>query len=148
VVDIEIADAQAQCLNEPETGAINQPDDALGGGGTGQRIEQAPDLVPGEDGGHSLPWLFSPEVVEGARELLLEHFTVKEPERAEGLRLGGSRHVLIYSQVGEEGFDFGDIHGLGMALIVEEDEAYDPADVGFLCVKRILPDAQRLPYTI
>jgi hypothetical protein len=35
-----------------------------------------------------------------------------------------------------------------MTLIVEEDEAYDPADVGFLCVKRILSDAERLPHTI
>lgn len=148
VVDIEIADAQTQRLNKAETGALEQPNDELSGGRAGQRVEQAPNLILGEDGGHPLPWLFCPEVVEGTRELLLEHFTVKEQKCAEGLRLGGSRHVLIYSQVGEEGFDFRDIHGLGMALIVEEDEAYDPADIGFLCVKRILPDAQRLPYTI
>jgi hypothetical protein len=36
----------------------------------------------------------------------------------------------------------------GMALIVEEDEAYDPADVRLLGVKGILPDAQRLAHTI
>jgi hypothetical protein len=123
VVDIEIADAQAQCLNEPETGAINQPDDALGGGGTGQRIEQAPDLVPGENIGHALPWLFRPEAVDGARELLLEHLPVEEQKRAKGLGLGGGRHSLLYSQVGKKRFNFRDIHGLGMALIVEEDEA-------------------------
>ena len=32
-------------------------------------------------------------------------------------------------QVGEEGFDFGDTHLLGVAFVVEEDEAFDPANV-------------------
>jgi len=148
VVDIEIADAQAQRLNEPEAGAIKQPDDELGGGGAGQRVEQAPNLVPGEDGGHPLPRLFRPDAVDGARELRLEHLTVEEQERAKGLCLGGSRHVLIHGQVGKKCFDFGDIHRLGMTPIVEENEAFDPADVGLLRVKGVLPYAQRLTHTI
>ena len=32
-------------------------------------------------------------------------------------------------QVGEEGSDFGDTHLLGVAFVVEEDEAFDPANV-------------------
>jgi len=120
----------------------------LGGGRAGQRVEQAPNLVAGEDGGHPLPRSFCPDAVDGARELLLEHLTVKEQERAEGLRLRRGRQVLIHSQVGKKRFDFRYIHGLRMAFIVEEDEAYDPADVGFFCVKRILPDAQRLTHSI
>ena len=119
VVDIEIADAQAQRLDKPETGAIDQPDDALGGGGTGQRVEQAPDLVLGENIGHPLSWLFCLEAVDGARKLLLEHLPVEEQKRAKGLGLGRDRHSLLYSQVGEKRFNFRDIHGLGMTLIVK-----------------------------
>jgi hypothetical protein len=87
-------------------------------------------------------------VVEGARELRLKHLSVKEEERAEGLSLRGGCQALIYSQVGEKRFDFRDIHRLRMALIVKEGEAYDPADVGLLRVKRTLPGAQRLTHTI
>jgi len=148
MIDIEIADAQAQRLNEPQAGAIEQPDDKLRGGGAGQRVEQAPNLVAGEDGGHPLLRLFCPDAVEGARELFLKHRPVEEQERAEDLRLRRGRHVLIHSQVGKKRFDFGDIHGLRMAFIVETDETGDPADVGLLRVKGVLPDAQRLTHPI
>ena len=41
-----------------------------------------------------------------------------------------SRDVLFDGQVGEESFDFGGAHLVGVALVVEEDEAADPVDVG------------------
>ena len=68
--------------------------------------------------------------VNGAIQVLVQHFTVEKQERTEGLVLGRSGHVLLHSQVGEKGFDFGAAHFVGMALVMEQDEAGDPPDVG------------------
>jgi hypothetical protein len=49
---------------------------------------------------------------------------------AERLILSGGGNVLIDSEVGQEGLHLGSAHLLGMALVVVEDEAPDPVDVG------------------
>jgi hypothetical protein len=59
----------------------------------------------------------------------------------------GSRDLLIGSQVGKEGFDpstgsgqhFGGAHLYGMALVVEEDVAFNPIQVGLFGAVGIVP---------
>ena len=46
----------------------------------------------------------------------MKHLTVEKQERTEGLVLGGSGHVLLHGQVGEEGFDLGAAISLGWRL--------------------------------
>jgi hypothetical protein len=45
--------------------------------------------------------------------------------------LGGGGNFVLDGEMGEEGFDFGYAHVLGMAFVVKEDETPDPLDVGF-----------------
>jgi hypothetical protein len=68
-------------------------------------------------------------VIEGD----LADVAVEEEESAEGLVLGGGGNVVDRGEVGQKGFDFGDTHVLGMTLVVKEDVAANPLDVGFCC---------------
>ena len=45
-----------------------------------------------------------------------------------------SRHcyLALYVQVGKKGFDLWSAHFHWVALVMEEDEALDPVDIGFL----------------
>ena len=45
---------------------------------------------------------------------------------------------MIDSEVGQEGLHLGSAHLLGMALVVEEDEAFDPVDVGLAGARRVV----------
>ena len=40
--------------------------------------------------------------------------------------------LALYGKVGKKGFDFWSAHFRWMALVMEEDEALDPVDIGFL----------------
>ena len=44
--------------------------------------------------------------------------------------MGGGGDVLLDGQVGEEDCDFDAPHILGMALVVKEDVAFNPTNVG------------------
>jgi len=46
--------------------------------------------------------------------------------------LGGGGDVLVHGQMGEESLDFRDAHVAGVTLVVEQDVAPGPTDVGFL----------------
>ena len=59
----------------------------------------------------------------------LEHFIVKEEERAERLILGRSSDAFVDCQVREKRADFGLSHFIRMAFTVKEDELFDPAPV-------------------
>lgn len=67
-----------------------------------------------------------------------QHVTVQEVIGIEGLVLGGGGDFLVYSQVGEEGFDLRCTHVPGMAFVVEEDETLDPVNVGLFCALGIV----------
>jgi hypothetical protein len=48
---------------------------------------------------------------------------LKKQQETEGLDLGGGSNIFCEGQMGEEGFDFWNTHFLGMAFVVEKDEA-------------------------
>ena len=126
-VEVDILDSQAQAFHQAQAGAVEQLGLQLIGAGEG--VEQAADFVSGEHGGKSVgaPGAHG---VERELDLLEENLAVEEEQGAEGLVLGGGGDVLVDGQVGEEGFDLEAAHGSGVALVVEEDEAADPAQVG------------------
>jgi hypothetical protein len=76
--------------------------------------------------------------------MLFEHVPVQEQEGAEGLVLGRGGHVLIDSQMGQKSLDLGSAHVGGMALVMEQDIACDPADVGLLRTDRVVLEADRI----
>jgi len=59
-----------------------------------------------------------------------------------GLILRRSGHVPINSQVGKEVFDFLDTHRVGVLLVMIQDEAFGPSDVGALGVQALAVRAQ------
>jgi hypothetical protein len=58
------------------------------------------------------------------------------------LALRGGGHALLCGEVGGEGFELGDAHVAGAALLVVEDEALDLAQVGTLGVEALAAGAQ------
>jgi len=70
---------------------------------------------------------------------------VNRYEGGTGLILGRGGDPLVYCQVGEKRFNFGDAHVPGVAFVVEEDEAFDPVDVGLFSADGVVFEAQRIP---
>jgi hypothetical protein len=77
-----------------------------------------------------------------AREWLRQHLGIQEQERAQGLILRRRGNLLLNGESGEESLDFGQAHFVWMALLMEQHESFDPADVGFLSTQRIMFAAQ------
>jgi len=62
-----------------------------------------------------------------------------------GLILGSGGDPLVYCQGGAERFDVRDAHVPGVAFVVEEDEAFDPVDIGLFSADGGVFEAQRIP---
>jgi hypothetical protein len=73
-------------------------------------------------------------------QVLMHNLPIEEEQRAERLVLGGSRHVLVHGEVGEESLDLGAAHLPGVALVVKEDVAFDPEEVGLPGAWEIAPE--------
>jgi hypothetical protein len=43
--------------------------------------------------------------------------------------------MLVDGQMGQESFNFGTAHLLGVALVMEEDKAFDPGNIAFFCAQ-------------
>lgn len=135
--EIHIFDAQPEAFKQAQPTAIEQLADELIDAG------QAGDDLLGFDGGEDGGQLFGlvgPGDVDAA-DVLIENVAIEEEEGGEGLVLRGRGDVVIGGQVGEEGFDFGRAHLGGMAFLVEEDVAFDPAEVGFFGAQGVMVEA-------
>jgi hypothetical protein len=75
----------------------------------------------------------------------LEHIAVEEKEGAERLILGRGGDAAVRGQVREELADLIRPHLFRVALVVEEDEALAPVDVGALGADAIMPEPQAAP---
>lgn len=62
-------------------------------------------------------------------DLEAEHLAVEKQQRAQRLVLGGSRHLAVDGERGEEARELGRSHLGGVTLAVEQDVATDPGDV-------------------
>lgn len=76
------------------------------------------------------------------RQFDARNVAVEEEERAERLVLGRGGDAAIGGQVREELADLFGSHLFRVALVMEEDEAADPVDVGALSADAIMPKSQ------
>src|SRR5207344_1334520 len=74
----------------------------------------------------------------------VEHLAIEKQKSAERLVLGGARNLAVDRERGQEAGDLGRAHLSGMPLLVEEDVAADPGDVGFLGPAAIVADPESL----
>jgi len=72
----------------------------------------------------------------------LQHFSVEEQKRTEGLVLGRGGDLPVDGQGAEEARDLGRRHLRGMALVVEEDVAPDPRDIRVLGAATVVTSAK------
>lgn len=83
----------------------------------------------GDDCGETVR-LFGAKYVGGKFDLFEQDVAVEEEDGAEGLILGGCGDVPLGGEVCDEGLNFRDSHFGGMALIMMEDVALAPIEVG------------------
>jgi hypothetical protein len=125
--EVHVLDPQATALEHPEARPVEQaghePRHAV------QLLKQGADLGAGQDDGQPCGALGAYDAIE-PREVHLQHVAVQEQQRAQGLVLGRGRDVAIDSQRGQEPRDLRGAHLGGVALVVEEDIALDPPDIG------------------
>lgn len=127
VCNVNVFHPQPDAFHQAQAGTVEQlGHQAVGAGHLG---DDPAHLFPGEDGGQAFG-LLGAQGVNGS-QVLVKHLAVEEEEGAERLILGGGGDVLRHRQVGQEGLDFRSAHLGGMALVLEEDIAPDPIDVGF-----------------
>ena len=138
-VKVDVANAQAETLDQAQPGAIDQLDD---------------EAVDAREGGDHLVYLFAGQDGRGYKVgtfrtkhhhrtgILVQHLVVEKEQGGEGLLLGGSGDAAFHGQVDEKGFYFWRGHVAGVTFVVKEDEALDPIHVGMFSVNEIVFFAQ------
>jgi hypothetical protein len=127
LIEIEVFDSQADAFHQSQPAAVEQFSHQLVG--AGHAGEQSVHFILGEDGGQAF-WAPGAHGADGKLELLFEDLAVEVEDSTEGLVLGSSGDVSLDRQVGEESFDLRSSHIDGVSFVVEEDEAFDPIEVG------------------
>lgn len=79
---------------------------------------------------------------------LPEPFPAQEEQSAEGLILGGGRHVLCDGQMGEESLDLCATQLPGMLFVMEEDKAPDPVHAGLFGINGVVFEPEDLTHLI
>jgi len=141
LVEVEILDAEADAFHKAEAGAVEEFGHQLVGAGEGG--DDAEGFVVGEDGGEAAG-SFCADGVEGEVEVDTEDLAVEEEDGAERLVLSGCGDAPFDGEVGEEGLDLGGTHLAGVAFVVEEDEPFDPGDVGLFGADGVVFTADRV----
>jgi hypothetical protein len=78
----------------------------------------------------------------------VEHFPILKGDRAEGSISNGGRHCAVWCQMCMEGFDFGNAHLFGMALMVEKYEASRLLDIYILYTNRVMLGLQNISHMV
>ena len=71
----------------------------------------------------------------------MQDAAIEKEQGAERLILRGGGNVFIDSEVGQEGLHLGCAHVFGMALVMKEDEAFDPVGVCLTGARRVVHEA-------
>ena len=141
VVEIQVFDPQAHAFHQAETRAIQQSGHQLAH--TRHLSRESLHLVASQDGGEASGFLGAQGI--NRSQVLVERLAVEKEKGGKSLIMGRGGDPLVSCQVGEKRFDFGDAHVPGVAFVVEEDEAFDPVDVGLFSADGGVFDAQRIP---
>jgi hypothetical protein len=62
--------------------------------------------------------------------------------------VGGGRDLRLDREMRQKRLDVSASHLLGMACVVEEHVPFDPGDIGFLCMKRIVLEANGVAHVV
>jgi len=141
VVAIQVFDPQAHAFHQPQIRAIQRSGHQLVR--TRHLSEESLHLVVGQDGGQASGFLGAQGV--NRSQVLVERLAGEKEEGGTSLILGRGSDPLVACQGGEERFDVGDAHVPGVAFVVEQDEAFDPVDVGLFSADGGVFEAQRIP---
>jgi len=128
ILKVEVLDAQAQGFEEAQATAVEETGDEIGCAvQLGEDTQAFVMAEVGLDVG-AFPGAEGMQITEGDAE----DFLVEKQKGGEGLVLSRSRDLLMYGEMGKEGFDLWRAHGGGVAEFVEADEAFVPMEIGFL----------------
>jgi hypothetical protein len=136
--EVDVFHTQFGAFEQSEARTVQQERDELWA--AIETIEDRADLLPRQHDRQPLRSLSPHDVIE-PRELLLEDDPIEEYESIERLILGRRGHARVYGQRREKACDFGRGHLGGMPLVMEEDVALDPVDVGFLGLTAVMTGA-------
>jgi hypothetical protein len=100
----------------------------------GSRLGRPPSNEPARAQAHSLAQGIQ------SRQLDAQHLLIQKQQGGKRLVLGAGRDVAPDRQVGEEAFDLGRPHGVGVAEVVKADEALGPGGVAVRGAGRELAD--------
>ncbi len=113
----------------------------------GELGQNAADLCAREHHRQPLGPLRTDGTVE-ALEFAAEDVAIQEQDAGQGLVLGRRRDLAAHGEIGQERDDFGGSHLVGVALVVEQDEATNPLYVGLFGPRAHVAQPDRLTHPI
>jgi hypothetical protein len=139
--EVKVFDPQSQPFRQSQSRPVQQisyqPGNAI------ECIEERSYFLPSEYRGQSLR-VFGWDDVSEPSQFLHQHVTVQEEEGMERLVLCRSASVSVHGKGCEKLFDFYFTHLTRVLLVMKEDEAFDPVDVGLLGLVTIVPKAKHV----
>lgn len=146
VLIIDILDAQTQTFEQPQSAAIEQLNRQAVFGR--HALDDCSGFLFGQHGRYPLRPLGWCCVDRFDVDVYVEHIPVKEEDTAEGLILGRGGYFLVDGKMGQESFNFGRAHVLGVALFVKEYVTLDPVDIGILGADGVMLAPQGVTHAI
>ncbi len=145
VAELDVLDAQTQALEKAHPGPVEDRRDERGD--PFRRPMRRRTSARVRTVGKSSGPLGTDDGSRGG-EVLLEDVAVEKHEGRERLGLGRGADGALDGEMRDEGVDLGLGHLEGMALVVKEDVAADPADVGLLGAQAVVAGADRLAHAV
>jgi hypothetical protein len=143
--EVDVLDPKAQALEQAQAAAVQK---------AGAQLlhavhpsQDAGGLGPGQYDGDPFGALGVDEIPEPV-EVSPEHVVIQEKHGRQRLVLRGGGDPFLGRQRAQETADLGLGHVIGMALAVEDDEAANPAHVGFLGTRAHVAHLDRRFHTI
>jgi len=137
-VEVHVLDAQAQALEDPHAGSVEQQHHELGDAFEAQ--QHGLNLVAAEDVGQAARLAGAHHVLEPL-EIGLEDVAIEKEDRRQGLALGRDGDPVVLGEVGQESVAVVAVEVARVAA-VEPDVAADPGGVGLLGADRVVGDAE------
>lgn len=92
--------------------------------------------------------LLRPHHVIEPRQLDFQNLLVEEQQGSQCLPLSGGADIAIARQMGQECLDLGLSHLVRVSLVMKQDEALDPAEIGRFGAQTVVLDADASANTI
>jgi len=141
--EIEILDPQAQPLEEPEPGPVQEPGNELVH--SSHTPENRPHFVTREYDREAVG-LLGPHQIRDPGDLVAEDFAVEKQQCGQSLVLGGRADSATDGEAGQKRGHLTAAQLCGVARAVKSHVTLDPAGVGLLRPATVMPHPQRRPH--